>query len=72
MSIFYLSLSYVALHNPYLSKCLICRAQNNFNKNQSDSEDENEDGDYTVYECPGLAPVSCNIIFLEDFIELYL
>lgn len=22
------------------------------------SEDENEEGDYTVYECPGLAPVS--------------
>ena len=27
---------------------------------QSDveSEEENEEGDYTVYECPGLAPVS--------------
>lgn len=23
-----------------------------------ESEDDNEDGDYTVYECPGLAPVS--------------
>lgn len=23
-----------------------------------DSEEENEEGDYTVYECPGLAPVS--------------
>ena len=23
-----------------------------------DSEEENEDGDLTVYECPGLAPVS--------------
>lgn len=22
-----------------------------------DSEEENEEGDYTVYECPGLAPV---------------
>lgn len=24
----------------------------------AESEDENEEGDYTVYECPGLAPVS--------------
>ena len=23
-----------------------------------ESEEENEEGDYTVYECPGLAPVS--------------
>lgn len=23
-----------------------------------ESEDDNEEGDYTVYECPGLAPVS--------------
>lgn len=23
-----------------------------------DSDDDNEEGDYTVYECPGLAPVS--------------
>ncbi len=23
----------------------------------ADSEEENEEGDYTVYECPGLAPV---------------
>lgn len=22
-----------------------------------DSDDDNEEGDYTVYECPGLAPV---------------
>lgn len=25
---------------------------------EADSEEENEEGDYTVYECPGLAPVS--------------
>jgi len=25
---------------------------------EEDSEEENEEGDYTVYECPGLAPVS--------------
>jgi len=23
-----------------------------------DSDEENEEGDYTVYECPGLAPVN--------------
>lgn len=26
---------------------------------EDESEEENEEGDYTVYECPGLAPVSC-------------
>ena len=25
---------------------------------EDESEEENEEGDYTVYECPGLAPVS--------------
>ena len=29
-----------------------------------DSEEENEEGDYTVYECPGLAPVSFLSIYL--------
>ena len=29
-----------------------------------DSEEENEEGDYTVYECPGLAPVSYWIVIL--------
>lgn len=24
---------------------------------EADSDEENEEGDYTVYECPGLAPV---------------
>lgn len=28
-----------------------------------ESDEENEEGDYTVYECPGLAPVSCIVIF---------
>ncbi len=29
----------------------------------ADSEEENEEGDYTVYECPGLAPVrSINVL----------
>lgn len=25
---------------------------------EEESEEENDEGDYTVYECPGLAPVS--------------
>lgn len=25
---------------------------------EAESDEENEEGDYTVYECPGLAPVS--------------
>ena len=29
---------------------------------EDESEEENEEGDYTVYECPGLAPVSWNLI----------
>jgi hypothetical protein len=32
--------------------------------NQSDSEGETEEGDYTVYECPGLAPVRLIVFFL--------
>ena len=39
--------------------------------NQSDSEGETEEGDYTVYECPGLAPTGemevKNPLFKEDF-----
>ena len=37
-----------------------CRASNELGGTGSDvdSEEENEEGDYTVYECPGLAPVS--------------
>lgn len=28
---------------------------------EADSDEENEEGDYTVYECPGLAPVSTTV-----------
>jgi len=28
-----------------------------------DSDDDNEEGDYTVYECPGLAPVRVYLLF---------
>ena len=39
-------------------KISIFRANNDAKPdNQSDSEGETEEGDYTVYECPGLAPV---------------
>ena len=37
----------------------IFRANGDMNKDEEDDfEEENEEGDYTVYECPGLAPVS--------------
>ncbi|XP_058455444.1 protein cab-1 [Malaya genurostris] len=47
---------------------------NNLDKNGShsdpESEDDNEEGDYTVYECPGLAPTAemevKNPMFLDD------
>ena len=39
---------------------LCCRANGDMKHDASDdeSEEENPEGDYTVYECPGLAPVS--------------
>lgn len=32
---------------------------------EAESEEENEEGDYTVYECPGLASVSYVFIFIS-------
>ena len=32
-------------------------AEKEHDGSEDDSEEENEEGDYTVYECPGLAPV---------------
>lgn len=32
---------------------------------EAESEEENEEGDYTVYECPGLASVSYMFIFIS-------
>lgn len=29
-----------------------------------ETDEENEEGDYTVYECPGLAPVRMKLLFL--------
>ena len=39
--------------------CLSFRANGEMKPDASEdeSEEENEEGDYTVYECPGLAPV---------------
>ncbi|KAK2145304.1 hypothetical protein LSH36_689g01029 [Paralvinella palmiformis] len=48
------------------------KAQGDLNKDGSevDSEEENEEGDYTVFECPGLAPTGemevKNPLFNED------
>ena len=36
-----------------------CRSQSDrVDESDQDDLEENEDGNYTVYECPGLAPVS--------------
>ena len=42
-----------------MTPCDLCRTHNGRHGSASDvdSEEENEEGDYTVYECPGLAPV---------------
>lgn len=34
-----------------------------------ESDEDNEEGDYTVYECPGLAPVSAKLLGLLDFMK---
>lgn len=34
-------------------------AERNGSVSDAESEDENDEGDYTVYECPGFATVSC-------------
>ena len=42
------------------------RANNDNKPDQSDNSDgETEEGDYTVYECPGLAPVNKNLFAFE-------
>jgi hypothetical protein len=35
--------------------------ERNGSVSEAESEEENEEGDYTVYECPGLASVSTAI-----------
>lgn len=49
--------------------------ENNSNNDRNslsdvESDDENEEGDYTVYECPGLAPViNLYFFFINNFYE---
>jgi hypothetical protein len=41
----------------------------------AESDEDNEEGDYTVYECPGLAPVSLRLDFKQienNFLLCYL
>jgi hypothetical protein len=47
-------------------KIIITKRANNDTKpdNSDNSDDETPEGDYTVYECPGLAPVSFKIIVI--------
>lgn len=33
---------------------------------EAESDEENEEGDYTVYECPGLAPVSLSLNYINS------
>ena len=48
-------------------KIIIIKRANNDTKpdNSDNSDDETPEGDYTVYECPGLAPVSFKIIIIN-------
>lgn len=52
--------------------------QNNGEQNGSlsdiETDEENEEGDYTVYECPGLAPVSVptSIAYLYTGFDLHI
>lgn len=36
--------------------------RNNGSLSDAETDEENEEGDYTVYECPGLAPVSIYVL----------
>ena len=46
---------------------IIKRANNDTKPDNSDnSEGETEEGDYTVYECPGLAPVRDSHLFYHN------
>ena len=51
----------------------ICRSQSDrVDESEQDDLEENEDGNYTVYECPGLAPVSMiNTLGLLLYLYMY-
>lgn len=61
-------------HYQHQKQQIIAMENHNIDKNgihsDAESEDDNEEGDYTVYECPGLAPTGemevKNPLFLED------
>jgi hypothetical protein len=67
------------LHHPEASdksiklKYLCFRANGEMKHDASDedSEEENEEGDYTVYECPGLAPVSTPVTSTQSTTQVY-
>ena len=59
---------------PVNAMCVV-RANGSMKHDASDeeSEEDNVEGDYTVYECPGLAPVSSQLQFsslLPRFIQI--
>ena len=51
-----LLLCYIA--NDWLLLCYRANGDMKHDASDDESEEENPEGDYTVYECPGLAPVS--------------
>lgn len=55
----------------YVFVCDLCRHRDEPKVPDSgaSTDEENEDGDFTVYECPGLAPVSelCSVFLLLLF-----
>jgi len=50
----------IIVFNIVFTHCIFSRVTNerNGSVSEAESEEENEEGDYTVYECPGLASVS--------------
>lgn len=45
-----------------------CDEERNGSVSDPESEEENEEGDYTVYECPGFATVSI-VTFLNPYLN---
>lgn len=43
------------------------RVEPNVPDSAASTDEENEDGDFTVYECPGLAPVSKLCVIISTF-----
>lgn len=52
---------------------IVCRAaatERHGSISEADSDEENEEGDYTVYECPGLAPVRQENLFITSPVKV--